>query len=60
MSEVQILPATSKLTQEVDTECVCCQELTLRTAKAVGFLLLPLLHWPIPEGTATTYTVSTS
>ena len=44
MSEVQILPATSKLTQEVDTECVCCQELTLRTAKAVGFLLLPLLH----------------
>lgn len=34
--------------------------LTLPTAKAEGFLLLPLLHWPIPEGTATTYTLSTS
>ena len=34
--------------------------LTLPTAKAGGFLLQPLLHWPIPFGTATSYTVSTS
>ena len=44
----------------------CCQHvapainLTLRTAKAVGFLLPPPLRWRIPEGIVTTYTVSTS
>ena len=34
--------------------------LTLPTAKAGGFLFLPLLHWLIPHGIATSYTVSTS
>ena len=34
--------------------------LTLPTAKAGGFLFLPLLHWRIPYGTAMSYTVSTS
>ena len=34
--------------------------LTLPTAKAGGFLFLPLLHWQIPYGTAMSYTVSTS
>ena len=34
--------------------------LTLPTAKAGGFLLLPLLHWQTPYGTAMSYTVSTS
>jgi len=34
--------------------------LTLPTAKAGGFLLQPLLHWLIPYGIATAYTVSTS
>ena len=36
------------------------QNLTLPTAKAGGFLLLPLLHWQTPYGTAMSYTVSTS
>ena len=36
------------------------QNLTLPTAKAGGFLFLPLLHWQIPYGTAMSYTVSTS
>ena len=36
------------------------KSLTLPTAKAEGFLLQPLLHWLIPFGTATSYTVSTS
>ena len=36
------------------------QTLTLPTAKAGGFLLLPLLHWQTPYGTAMSYTVSTS
>ena len=34
--------------------------LTLPTAKAGGFLLLPLLHWMIPCGISMSYTVSTS
>lgn len=34
--------------------------LTLPTAKAGGFLFQPLLHWLIPYGIATSYTVSTS
>ena len=34
-------------------------QLTLPTAKAGGFLLQPLLHWLIPFGTATSYTVTT-
>lgn len=34
--------------------------LTLPIAKARGFLFLPLLHWLIPKGIATSYTVSTS
>ena len=34
--------------------------LTLPTAKAGGFLLLTLLHWQTPYGTAMSYTVSTS
>ena len=34
--------------------------LTLPTAKAGGFLLLPLLHWQTPYGTTMSYTVSTS
>ena len=34
--------------------------LTLPTAKAGGFLLLPLLHWQTPYGTAMSCTVSTS
>ena len=35
-------------------------DLTLPTAKAGGFLFQPLLHWLIPYGIATSYTVSTS
>ena len=35
-------------------------KLTLPTAKAGGFLLQPLLHWMIPCGISTSYTVSTS
>ena len=35
-------------------------DLTLPTAKVGGFLLLPLLHWQTPYGTAMSYTVSTS
>ena len=34
--------------------------LTLPSTKAGGFLLLPLLHWQTPYGTAMSYTVSTS
>ena len=34
--------------------------LTLPTAKAGGFLLLPLLYWMIPCGISMSYTVSTS
>ena len=30
------------------------------TAKLMGFLFLPLLHWLIPYGIAMSYTVSTS
>ena len=42
--------------------CFLCEDnhLTLPTAKAGGFLLLPLLHWQTPYGTAMSYTVSTS
>ena len=55
-------------TQDIDciralqyvTEHISMDKLTLPTAKAGGFLFLPLLHWQIPYGTAMSYTVSTS
>jgi len=34
--------------------------LTLPTAKAGGFLFLPLLHWLMPYSILMSYTVSTS
>ena len=37
-----------------------CKLVDTPTAEAVGFLLLPLLHWLVPYSTTTSYTVSTS
>ena len=46
--------------EDVDGCTDIVPQLTLPTAKAGGFLLLPLLHWQTPYGTAMSYTVSTS
>ena len=48
------------LAEKIETSLVLFGFLTLPIPKGRGFLLQPLLHWPIPYGIAMSYTVSTS